>query len=296
MWHKNPDNLLVEPGDRAFWRGFWRTDAFRALLDDPATGYAAFMERVAQRPWWFIQPTQDYERRHFAPWFAQALIRREYPNKLVEDLYYWHDLVHALTFLDASDATEEEWRLGMRSNEINTSLETEVLIYWRAPSLRAQTFDHPIWMDEITGKVDPESDQRLADYRARLLKSPASQEAIHEKALRASLPQGLLPYAFPNYASAPDFETLWDRRRATSIAPRAGNAVEEDLARYEATADPFYAAWSGLWQKVEKERAQFDAFCKAGQWKEAVRTRSASWEASSNEDGVPYGDLAKSLA
>ena len=296
MWHRNPDNQLVEPGDTAFWKNFWRTDAFRALIDDPSTGYASFLGEVAKRPWWFIAPTQSYERRHFTPWFAQAFINRSYENPLIEDLYYWHDLIHAMTFVDASRMNEESWRLGMRANEINTSLETELLIYWRAPDLRRQTFDHPIWIDEVMGPFDADARNRLLRYRTELFSNPNSLVSRHERALRAALPTGPFPYVFPPERDLPDFDALWALRRATTLSPREGNVLERDLAFYEASADPFYKHWSNLWREVECNRARFAGLCAQGEWKEAVRLRQLEWERTANEDGVPYGDLAKILA
>jgi hypothetical protein len=296
MWHRDHNTQLVEPGDTSFWKNCWRTDAFRALIEDPSTGYADFLAKVAQRPWWFITPKHAYERRHFAPWFAQAFIIRDYENKLIEDLYYWHDLIHAMTFVDASRMNEDAWRLAMRANEINTSLETEVIIYWRSPQLRAQTFDHAIWVDEVCGPFDADARSRLLRYRSNLFSAPNSLSSQHERALRAALPASLLPYAFSSNRDLPDFEALWALRRATTLSPREYNVLEKDLAHYEASADPFYSHWSKLWREVECNRAQFANLCAAGHWKEAVAQRYEQWERTANEDGVPYGALAKALA
>lgn len=294
MWHKHSDTLLVEPGDADFWKSFWRTDAFRALIEDPSTGYANMMARVMERPWWFVSPTTPYERMHFAPWFANAFIRREYDNKLIEDLYYWHDIIHAMTFVDASRMNEGAWRLAMRSNEIATSMETEVLIYWRSPGLRALTFEHPIWADTFSEGVPEHVMRRLNAYQDSLLNNKNSIRSQHEYALRRALPSAPIDFNQMLYPGRPDYETLWSIRRATSLLPGAC-PVEQDLARYEATADPFYDHWAKTWRDVETHRAEFAALCRHGEWKEAVHRRHAKWEAVSNEDGVPYGDLAKTF-
>lgn len=294
MWHKNPDTQFVAPGDAAFWKSFWRTDVFRALIEDPSTGYATMMARVMKRPWWFVSPTTSYERMHFAPWFANAFIRREYDNKLIEDLYYWHDIIHAMTFVDASRMNEEAWRLAMRSNEISTSLETEVLIYWRSPDLRAFTFNHPIWADTFSDSLPEYALNRLRAYQDALVNNKDSLRSQHEYALRRALPFPPIDFDHHLYPGRPDYETLWNLRRSTTLCP-GDCSIERDLARYEATADPFYDHWANMWRDVELHRAEFATLCGHGEWKEAVRRRHAKWEDVSNEDGIPYGDLAKTF-
>lgn len=296
MWHERSDTQLVEPGDLGFWRGLWRTDAFRALMEDPATGYGELLVKAARSPWWFISAEQGYERRHFSVWFGQAIIRRSYENPVIEDLYYFHDLLHALTFVDGSRMDEAAWRLAMRANEIAVSMETEVLVYWRCPELRSQSFHFPIWHDQITAGLSPHARDRLIGYRAGMLRNHGTDAAQHEAALVRAVPAWPLAHVSDPQRDLPNRQTLWDLRRAISLAPQAGNEVEMELAKYENQAEPFYDAWSNQWRQVERERAIFAQLCADGRWKDAVARRQGVWQSVANEDGVPYGDLAQALA
>lgn len=297
MWHQNSNNQLVEPGDRAFWMGLWKSGEFKALLDNPATGYQAALDEVIKRPWWMIQSEHDYERRHFSVWFGQAIVRRQYDNPVIEDLYYWHDLLHGLTFADASRMDIAQWKRAMRANEIAVSMETEILIYWRAPALREVSFNHPIWHDHMVNGLRPEDRLRLTQYRARMQREAGSEDCAREADLLASLPHHWpLPYDFDQTLVRPSFRGLWDLRRAISLSPDPENHVEMELARYEGQAEPFYEGWASAWGAVEQERAIFANLCAQGQWKKAVARRSGIWERVADENGVPYGALAKALA
>ena len=295
MWHENPDNLLVEPGDVGFWKGFWKSDAFRRLIDDPSTGYASVMEKVAARPWWFITPTQSYENRHFSVWFAGALVRRHYGNPVIEDLYYWHDLLHGLTFADAATATETQWKVGMRANEVAVSMETEMLVYWRAPWLRQHTFDFDIWWDMLRDKIPAHVIDRLVAWRCRRAQSDtlAASERRLRAAVRAPWP---LSNTFPETSDIPDFDALWEIRRAVTASPRPSCAVETELARYESQAEPFYDAWVPHWREVEGFRREFLGLVEDGRWRLAVDRQKAMWCRHANADGVPFGALAQALA
>lgn len=296
MWHERADTQIVEPGDLAFWQGLWRTDAFRALMADPTTGYGNLLVQASRMPWWFVSAEQSYERRHFSVWFGQAIIRRHYENPVIEDLYYFHDLLHALTFVDGSRMDESAWRLAMRANEIAVSMETEVLVYWRSPALRPQSFRHAIWHDQITPRLAPDARERLVAYRAAILRDTACDASQHEAALVRAVPAWPLEHVCDATRDLPDRQTLWDLRRAISLSPHAGNEVEMELAKYENQAEPFYDAWSQQWREVERERAVFADLCSQGRWKEAVVRRHRIWQSVSNEDGVPYGDRAQALA
>lgn len=299
MWHERPNTQLVEPGDTAFWRSLWRTDAFRALLDDPRTGYARVLDQAATLPWWFLDSEQAYERRHFSVWFGNAFVRREYDNPVITDLFYWHDLLHAMTFRAFDPALpvgEPAWRLAMRANEIAVSMETETILYWRQPALRALSWDQPIWADQITDPLPAALQARLVAYRADLAAAQPTPVARYEQDLRqAVLSPWPLPYAPEAGQPGVDWDTLWALRRAVTRAPDLGNAVEQDIARYESMADPFFFHWAHDWRRVEDERFAFASLCAQGRWREAVARREAHWSEAANADGVPYGDIARAL-
>lgn len=282
MWHRDPHTLLIAPGHTAFWHTLWSSPAFRQLLADERIGYGAVRDWAAQQPWWFYTPHEAYEHRHFSVWFAQAIGRRVYANPVLADLYLFHDMLHARTFVDDPSSTEEAWHLRMRANEIAVSLETEVLVYTRAPALRAHTFDHPIWADTLlAGPLSALDADRLAAYRAGAGQTP------YEQALRAAVPT-----TWPLVAPALPFgsyEDLWDLRRALTLAPQPGVRIEQAFAHYERLAESDYAGWAQDWRSVEADRLAFQAQVDAGDWQGACLAREAQWTAHADGRGVPYG-------
>lgn len=293
MWSDRASHQLIEPGDLGFWKSLWVSPLFAQLFDDPATGYGRLLERIAARPWWLINSTHDYERRHFSTWFGHAIVRRQYANPLIQDLYYWHDLLHGMTFRDATGVDFNRWRELMRANEIATSLETEVILYWRAPQLREHTFAHPIWHDRITPAIGVRDRERLLAYRA----SPTTRDpsGVEARLWSARLPDWPLPHEFCSTRDLPSHMALWQLRRAITRSPDPALPVEVDMAGYEHQAEVFYEAWRPLWREVEAHRARFAAHCRQREFQQAIDLQMREFERTSNADGVPYGDIAKGL-
>lgn len=297
MWHKAADTQLVEPGDLGFWKGLWKSDLFQSLMTDPRTGYAELLKKAALQPWWWVTPQHAYERKHFTVWFAQAIVRRSYDNPVMEDLYHFHDLLHALTFVDNPTGSEADWRLRMRADEVAVSIESELLIYARHPALRARSFPYDIWFDQLSdGNLNESQRQRLADYRARRQTARGDRGVWYERALREAHPAWALPFPLSETCDMATYDTLWDLRRAVTLDPDRSNPVEAMLADYEALSDPWSDAWADDWRTVEAERLTFKSMCAEGRWQDAVKRRHRHWERVSNEDGVPYGELAKLTA
>ena len=290
-WADRADTVKVAPGDTGFWRALWRTDAFRALLEDPDSGYGQVLDWAASMPWWFITPTQAYERRHFGVWFGHAFVRRHYDNPLITDLFYWHDLLHAYTFARGPFASMTDWQRAMRANEIAVSMETEILIYWRAPSLRAQSFDFPIWADQLGSPLP-------AALRERQLRWTVAQRGLAgAEEHRLWQARGCWPLPFPADPTRerPTEQELWALRRAVTAWPDRRCPVEAMLADYEAQARPFYQAWRDRWEEVEAQRLAFAQACSQGRWQQAVEAREVLWRERADAQGVPYGEIAQGL-
>ncbi len=297
MWHKAADTQLVEPGDIGFWKGLWKSEAFQAMMADPRTGYGELLKRAAQQPWWWVTPHHDYERKHFTVWFAQAIVRRHYDNPVLQDLYHFHDMLHALTFVDNPSGSESDWRLRMRADEVAVSIETELLVYKRYPGLREQSFGFPIWLDEITaGPLSVDHRRRLTAFVEKRQRNRGDRGVWYERALREAHPAWHLPYPMGEGDDLSDYDRLWDLRRAVTLDPDRGNPVETMLAEYEALSDPWCDAWMDDWRTVEAERLTFKNMCAEGRWQDAIKRRYRHWERVSNEDGVPYGELAQLTA
>ncbi|MEN9328045.1 MAG: hypothetical protein RI947_853 [Candidatus Parcubacteria bacterium] len=100
----------------------------------------------------FFEASNEYERSHFTQYFNFSLLRDEYTNTYVSDLYYIHDFVHMVfnnplepRKLDFSDFCE----LAI-SNEYVAANETEILTYYRLPELRDKTFKEVIMYDLLS--------------------------------------------------------------------------------------------------------------------------------------------------
>lgn len=295
MWHLRKGTVLVEPGDRVFWNSLWQSEVFKNLLNDERQPYGQLLESAMQRPWWFVDAEQEYERRHFSIWFGQVFLRRSYDNPVITDLYYWHDLMHAMTFQNLSNPegmSESEWRIVMRANEIKVSIETEMLIYLRAPDLRAQSFKERIWLDDLVHPLPQSLADRLSGYRQKLLKD--QNFAAQEAALRFSVKQGW-PLPHPEGQNDRDASWFWDLRRAVTLDPNVENPVEVALHRYEEQAWPYYAKWSNHWREVESARSRFEMLLSLGYWRQAVKEREDCWLRVADDNGVPYGTLAPRL-
>lgn len=284
MWHRDPLTQFVAPGDHAFWAGQWQSPLFQAAMADPTDPYSKVIAWASTRPWWFIPLKHDYERYHFGAWFAQALGQREYETPLIHDLYLFHEILHARTFVDDPDSSEGNWRRRMRSDEILVSLETEVLVYARHPEWRAHSFSFPIWADRFD----------LSVAQSRVQGSLPGEPLRAERLLWEARPQGNewpIPF-IPTSAFGSEGE-LWARRRQAAIAPLAADSPEALIALYDEQAAPFFEAWRPHWREVEQERVAFERLCAQGHWHEAVQRRERHWERVSDEDGIPYGQIAK---
>lgn len=99
MWHTFDSTTLIVPGQRDFWDNFWKSSFFQKLMTTHPD-FKRLQQQAERLPWLFVDSRADYDRRHFSAWFANTFIRREYDNPVHQDLFHFHDLLHALTFED----------------------------------------------------------------------------------------------------------------------------------------------------------------------------------------------------
>lgn len=284
MWHRDPQTFKVAPGDRAFWTGLWQSPQFRACLADPDEPYRWVLERAIARPWWFVPLRTPCEKYHFGAWFGQALGQRTYERPLIHDLYWLHEILHALTFENDPQGSAGQWERRMRANEILVSLETEVLVYARYPDWREHTFAQTIWADRFDLRSAP------AQMSTELARAWQRTVPAREHALRHARPSWPLPYPATRDFSSP--LALWWRRRQAALTPLSDDAPEHLIAQYEGQATEFFQAWRPHWRQVERDRQHFEAACAAGRWRQAVADRERRWEQVSDAQGLPYGQVA----
>lgn len=154
-------------------RSLWQTDTFRASHDDPCGYIRNWVSRFAGIPRaFFCMTDRRVEHPHFAPWFG-ALHYRSYPKPAVHDCFILHEMAHAATLADTYNPSSsfETWAVRMAENERRVALESEVIVYWELPGLRAQTFDFEIWADRFLRSPMPGRDVLFAE-RTRAMRDP----------------------------------------------------------------------------------------------------------------------------
>jgi hypothetical protein len=146
-----------------FVNGLWQTGIFRE-----SKYVADWVERFANRPtvveayprgitedhrsgWIFAEMSEpDLEYPHFGTWFGVTYLRH-YDNKVISDLYYLHELVHAVSAWYNPNDSFTSWYRRVNTTEFTASLETEAYIYIDMPQLRKVSFDDQIWADRFLG-------------------------------------------------------------------------------------------------------------------------------------------------
>ena len=142
---------LITPNEiNSFVRSLWKSEQFKSSHDDPAGYINAWTNKFKQFPRIFFKTTDDHiEKGHFTSWMNCIAIR-EYENPVVQDLYYLHEILHATTMPYLNGADFETWRQKIFKNELETSLDSEVLVYFNLP-IRKESFTFPIWADKFLG-------------------------------------------------------------------------------------------------------------------------------------------------
>jgi len=134
---------------RTFVNALWRSEHFRK-----SRYVAEWVDRFAAQPRVFAEMSDvELEYPHFGTWFGMTYLRT-YPDPVISDLYYLHELVHA-TLLHYSRAPNEPlftaWYRKMNGIELSASLETECYVYLSIDGLRDVSFRDEIWADRYLG-------------------------------------------------------------------------------------------------------------------------------------------------
>jgi hypothetical protein len=138
---------LIERADVIdFVAGLWKTDFFRQAQRD---GFVReIVSQFATLPRLFCESTNDrLERAHFATWWNATMLRDDYANPIIADLYLLHELYHAGTMPYIPGMGQVAFDEKMQRNELEASVLSEIQVYFEMPELRARSFDHPIYAD-----------------------------------------------------------------------------------------------------------------------------------------------------
>jgi hypothetical protein len=116
------------------------------------------VDQFSWLPRTFAEETNDQlERAHFSTWWGVIMLRDDYTNPYVSDLYYLHEFYHAARMPYIPTIGMAAFDEKMQRNELEASVLSEVQVYFELPELRALSFDHPIYADLLEGRAIPSS-------------------------------------------------------------------------------------------------------------------------------------------
>ncbi len=141
---------LTEPAEiHQFILNRWKTDMFRESHRDGGFVYRA-VERFAWLPRVFAEMSNDHlERAHFSTWWNVIMLRDDYDNPYIHDLYLIHEIYHAAHMPYVPNIGKTAFNDKMQRNELEASTMSEIAIYFDMPGLRELSFPHPIYADRF---------------------------------------------------------------------------------------------------------------------------------------------------
>lgn len=147
--------VFVERDDvHGFVKGLWKTDLFR---DSHNVGgfIFALVDEFAWTPRFFAEMSNGYlERAHFSTWWNVIMLRDDYTNPFIHDLYLLHEMYHAMRMPYIKDIGIRAFDEKMQRNELEASVLSEIVIYFELPELRRLSFDHEIYADRFLDDPD----------------------------------------------------------------------------------------------------------------------------------------------
>lgn len=148
-----------------------RTDRFKDSLADKGGYIRHWVSRFGQIPRIFFDMNDGkVEHPHFYPWMG-CFMRRDYDNPAVNDLFWLHEIGHAVMLDYDERTTFDGWLQKMIENELRTALESECMVYWEIPGLRSDTFAFEIWADRFLEKPMRSREVMFAERR-RAMNAP----------------------------------------------------------------------------------------------------------------------------
>lgn len=117
----------------------------------------------------FFEQSEEYEYSHFTQYFNFVLMRTDYKNDFVRDMFFTHDYVHMIfdNPINVHQYSFEAFCEIVNVNEWVASNETETLTYYRVPGLRENSLQYTILYDLLThaGQNEAPSHEFLLDLR-----------------------------------------------------------------------------------------------------------------------------------
>jgi len=191
---KNLVKLTTPAEIRKYVTDLWQTELFRT-----SPYVANWVERFCDRRGWVFAEMSEpqLEYAHFGTWFGLTYLRH-YDNSIVSDLYYLHEIVHAVLAKYDSNDSFTSWYRRVNNTEFNASLETESYVYLEIPGLREISFTDQIWADRFLG-------DRLGKDELKNLMRQERYRAIREPDPMDYCEQQIAAYARQNF----EWANIW---------------------------------------------------------------------------------------
>jgi len=178
---KNLTELAGEKAILDFVETLWKTKEFQDSFKSKKGFIHQWIQEFSKTPrLFFTMDDLKNEQGHFTSWL-NCVSLRHYHNDAVSDLYYLHEIIHATTLTYKMDLPFSEWKTRMFENELMTSLQSEVLVYFHLPTLRRKSFNFEIWADSYLNLSADYRSQQFTDFlrneRLRIYSNPHSQKA-----------------------------------------------------------------------------------------------------------------------
>ena len=250
--------LLAEKADiHKHLRAYWKTPAFKKSHDTGGLVYR-IVEKFAELPRFFYDMSDEYkERAHFSLWWS-GIGDRNYEKPSCHDLYMLHELAHGADMIHIAGQHPDGFARKMQDNELRASIQTEVMVYFDMPELRAMTFPEEIFAD-------------------RFLRDPLLQKRWQEAPERLT-------------------EELYYRRRHAMFWPKEGDAIEQWLHGFTKQNDDWFNIWRARFDEVEVAMEKLIRLSAEGKRAEALQEH-VEWLQSKMEGGdVPFREEAEAFA
>lgn len=133
-----------------FIGSLWKTDLFQKAHKTPGSYVRGVVDEYSYLPRLFAESSNDQlERAHFSTWWGVLMLRDDYTNPYIHDLYLLHEMYHAGKMPYIPGISREAFAEKMQRNELEASVMSEIQVYFEMPELRALSFPHPIYADKF---------------------------------------------------------------------------------------------------------------------------------------------------
>lgn len=133
-----------------FIGSLWKTELFQKAHADPNSYVSGVVNEYAYLPRMFAESSNEQlERAHFSTWWGVLMLRDDYDNPYIHDLYLLHEMYHAGKMPYIPGIGREAFAEKMQRNELEASVMSEVQVYFEMPELRALSFSYPIYADQF---------------------------------------------------------------------------------------------------------------------------------------------------